>query len=145
MQAMKLAPAADPIAKLLAPAPQAPPANARPVLFAQGPAAGAAPPTAAATQQPGGGSSGDQAQIVRQTGREYNGHPITLDFQQADLRLVLRAFNEISGLNIVIDPTVQGSVDVALRDVPWDQALDIILRANKLGYILDGTIVRIAP
>ncbi len=84
-------------------------------------------------------------QIVRQGGREYNGHPITLDFQQADLRLVLRAFNEISGLNIVIDPTVQGSVDVALRDVPWDQALDIILRANKLGYILDGTIVRIAP
>ena len=145
MQAMKQAPAADPIAKLLAPAPQAPPANARPVLLAQGPAAGAAPPTAALTQQPGGGSSGDQTQIVRQTGREYNGHPITLDFQQADLRLVLRAFNEISGLNIVIDPTVQGSVDVALRDVPWDQALDIILRANKLGYILDGTIVRIAP
>ena len=58
---------------------------------------------------------------------------------------MLRVFNEISGLNIVIDPTVQGSVDVALRDVPWDQALDIILRANKLGYILDGTIVRIAP
>ena len=83
-------------------------------------------------------------QVVRQ-GRQYTGHPITLDFQQADLRLVLRAFNEISGLNIVIDPTVQGSVDVALKDVPWDQALDIILRANKLGYILDGTIVRIAP
>src|SRR5213079_925823 len=48
-------------------------------------------------------------------------------------------------LNMVIDPTVQGTVDVALRDVPWDQALDIILRANKLGYIVDGTIVRIAP
>jgi type IV pilus assembly protein PilQ len=58
---------------------------------------------------------------------------------------VLRTFAEISGLNIVIDPTVQGTVDVALRDVPWDQALDIILRANKLGYIVDGTIVRIAP
>jgi type IV pilus assembly protein PilQ len=40
---------------------------------------------------------------------------------------------------------VQGTVDVALRDVPWDQALDIILAANKLGYIVDGTIVRIAP
>jgi type IV pilus assembly protein PilQ len=40
---------------------------------------------------------------------------------------------------------VTGSVDVALRDVPWDQALDIILRANKLGYLVDGTIVRIAP
>ena len=94
---------------------------------------------------PEAGCIRDQTQIVRQTGREYNGHPVTLDFQQADLRAVLRAFSEISGLNIVIDPTVQGSVDVALRDVPWDQALDIILRANKLGYIVDGTIVRIAP
>ena len=53
---------------------------------------------------------------------------------------------EISnGLNIVIDPTIQGTVDVALRDVPWDQALDIILRANKLGYMVDGNIVRIVP
>ncbi|HZR24871.1 MAG TPA: type IV pilus secretin PilQ [Vicinamibacterales bacterium] len=77
--------------------------------------------------------------------KKYSGHPISLDFQGADLRAVLRTFAEISGLNIVIDPTVQGSVDVALRDVPWDQALDIILRANKLGYIVDGTIVRIAP
>ena len=58
---------------------------------------------------------------------------------------MLRTFAEISGLNIVIDPNVQGTVDVALRDVPWDQALDIILRANKLGYSVDGTIVRIAP
>ena len=58
---------------------------------------------------------------------------------------MLRTFAEISGLNIVIDPAVQGTVDVALRDVPWDQALDIILRANKLGYLVDGTIVRIAP
>jgi type IV pilus assembly protein PilQ len=77
--------------------------------------------------------------------RKYNGHPISLDFQGADLRAVLRTFSEISGLNIVIDPAVQGTVDVALRDVPWDQALDIILRANKLGYFIDGTIVRIAP
>jgi type IV pilus assembly protein PilQ len=77
--------------------------------------------------------------------RRYTGNPVSLDFQGADLRAVLRTFAEISGLNIVIDPTIQGSVDVALRDVPWDQALDIILRANKLGYIVDGTIVRVAP
>ena len=75
----------------------------------------------------------------------YTGVPVSLDFQGADLRAVLRTFAEISGLNIVIDPTIQGTVDVALRDVPWDQALDIILRANKLGYSVDGTIVRIAP
>jgi type IV pilus secretin PilQ/predicted competence protein len=70
---------------------------------------------------------------------------VSLDFQGADLRAVLRTFSEISGLNLVIDPTIQGTVDVALRDVPWDQALDIILRANKLGYVVDGTIVRVAP
>jgi type IV pilus assembly protein PilQ len=79
-----------------------------------------------------------------QPGR-YTGQPVSLDFQGADLRAVLRTFAEISGLNIVIDPTIQGTVDVALRDVPWDQALDIILRANRLGYVIDGTIVRIAP
>ncbi len=58
---------------------------------------------------------------------------------------MLRTFSEISGLNIVIDPTVSGTVDVSLHDVPWDQALDIILRANKLGYVIDGSVVRIAP
>ena len=75
----------------------------------------------------------------------YTGEPVSLDFQGADLRAVLRTFSEISGLNIVIDPAVQGTVDVSLRDVPWDQALEVILRANKLDYVADGTIVRVAP
>ena len=70
---------------------------------------------------------------------------MTLDFQGADLRTVLRTFADISGLNIVIDQSVQGAVDVSLHEVPWDQALDIILRDHKLGYSVDGTIVRIAP
>jgi type IV pilus assembly protein PilQ len=77
--------------------------------------------------------------------RQYTGQPVSFDFQQADLRTVLRAFAEISGLNIVIDQKVEGSVDVSLTDVPWDQALELILRANKLDYVVDGTIVRIAP
>jgi type IV pilus assembly protein PilQ len=89
-------------------------------------------------------AAGDQPGSSR-GGRQYTGHPISLDFQGADLRAVLRVFAEESGLNVVIDPAVQGTVDVALHDVPWDQALDIILRANKLGYVVDGTIVRIAP
>ena len=96
----------------------------------------------APTQAPGipaQGGAGSQEPV------RFSGNPISLDFQGADLRAVLRSFAEISGLNIVIDPSVQGTVDVALRDVPWDQALDIILRANKLGYSVDGTIVRIAP
>jgi type IV pilus assembly protein PilQ len=97
---------------------------------------------APATQTPAPAPTPSQA--VGAT-RVYSGHPVSLDFQGADLRAVLRTFAEISGLNMVIDPAVQGSVDVALREVPWDQALDLILRANKLGYGVDGSIVRIAP
>ena len=100
-------------------------------------------PTTPTPQAPAPGGTTQPA--GPQAGRRYQGHPISLDFQGADLRAVLRTFAEISGLNVVIEPAVQGTVDVALRDVPWDQALDIILRANKLGYIVDGTIVRIAP
>ena len=90
------------------------------------------------------GAAGQPAQPVAPAQR-FTGFPVSLDFQGADLRAVLRTFAEISGLNVVIDPSIQGTVDVALRDVPWDQALDIILRANRLGYVIDGTIVRIAP
>jgi type IV pilus assembly protein PilQ len=99
-------------------------------------------PSEAATAQPT-----EPAQPVggASTGRQYTGNPVSLDFQGADLRAVLRTFAEISGLNMVIDPKVTGTVDVALRDVAWDQALDIILRANGLDWRVDGTIVRIAP
>jgi type IV pilus assembly protein PilQ len=100
----------------------------------------AAPANPAAMLQPQTPAGGGQPQ-----GQRFTGHPVSLDFQGADLRAVLRTFAEISGLNVVIDPTINGSVDVSLRDVPWDQALDIILKANKLGYYVDGSIVRIAP
>src|SRR6266496_2990658 len=101
-----------------------------------------------ATIQPPAAPAPQQGTIIgpgQPAERKYTGHPVSLDFQGADLRAVLRTFAEISGLNIVIDPKVNGTVDVALRDVPWDQALDIILKANGLGYVVDGTIVRIAP
>jgi type IV pilus assembly protein PilQ len=114
------------------------PAAAALVLAPQTPQAPPTPPAQPAPQTP-------QGVGAPRTARVYSGNPVSLDFQGADLRAVLRTFSEISGLNMVIDPTVQGTVDVALRDVPWDQALDIILRANKLSYLIDGTIVRIAP
>jgi type IV pilus assembly protein PilQ len=134
-------PVADPIAALRTPAPAAAtmvsaPAPAARLETSAVPARRPAAPMRAAQD-----AAGQNAPPVS----KYSGHPVSLDFQGADLRAVLRTFAEISGLNIVIDPTVAGSVDVALRDVPWDQALDIILRANKLGYSIDGTIVRVAP
>jgi type IV pilus secretin PilQ/predicted competence protein len=76
--------------------------------------------------------------------KKYTGNPINLDFQDADLKSVLRVFAQETGLNLLMDNSVQGTVNVQLTAVPWDQALDLILRANKLGYIVDGTVVRIA-
>jgi type IV pilus assembly protein PilQ len=132
-------PVADPVAAAraaLETRPAAPAATVRPA---------SAAPAILRTSVPAARAQ-DAAQVESQgLSPKYTGHPVSLDFQGADLRAVLRTFAEISGLNIVIDPTIQGTVDVALRDVPWDQALDIILRANKLGYVVDGTIVRIAP
>jgi type IV pilus assembly protein PilQ len=77
--------------------------------------------------------------------KQFTGHPINFDFEDADLRAVLRVFANESGLNMIIDPQVQGRVNVLLNDVPWDQALDQILRSNKLGYTVEGNILRIAP
>jgi type IV pilus assembly protein PilQ len=82
--------------------------------------------------------------IGNQGQKAYTGHPISLDFTGGDLRTVLRLFAEVSGLNMIIDPDVQGTVDIVLTDVPWDQALEVILRGNQLDYTVDGTIVRVA-
>jgi type IV pilus assembly protein PilQ len=127
-------------ALLLAAAPQAAPPAAP-----TGPAQAPQPTAPAAQAAPAGQAPAPISQPAGTAPQKFTGFPISLDFQGADLRAVLRTFAEISGLNIVIDPSIQGTVDVALRDVPWDQALDIILRANRLGYSVDGTIVRIAP
>ena len=99
---------------------------------------------------PGGGIAGARPGPVRLFGQPagpgpvYAGDPISMDFQSADLRAVLRTFAEISALNIVIDSSVQGEVNVALTQVPWDQAFDVVLRSNGLGYEIEGTVVRIA-
>ena len=76
--------------------------------------------------------------------KQYQGHNISLDLQGSALRDVLRLLANISGLNMVIDSAIEGSVDIILTEVPWDQALDIVLRTHNLGYTIDGTVVRIA-
>src|SRR5439155_1241401 len=59
-------------------------------------------------------------------------------------RAPFRLFADISGLNIVVNPGVSGKVTLKLNEVPWDQALDLILKANGLGYTLEGNVIRIA-
>ena len=73
----------------------------------------------------------------------YAGEPISLDLKDADLKDVLRTFAELTKINIAIDPDVKGSVTVVLNDVPWDQALELILEMNGLGYVLEGRILRV--
>ena len=114
------------------PSPAPPARNAGPVLRQQA----AQPPAPSQSQTPG--------QKPESQGRQFTGHAISLDFEGVDLRAVLRTFADVSGLNMVIDPDVQGTVDIKLTDVPWDQALDVILRGNQLDYSVDGTIVRIS-
>ena len=74
----------------------------------------------------------------------YTGKRISLNLVDADLKQVFRLFHEISGLNFVLDPGVVGRVTIVLDQVPWDQALDIILRNNGLDKVLEGTVLRIA-
>ena len=77
--------------------------------------------------------------------RKYTGALADWNLEDADLRGTLRLIQDISGLNMVFDPGITGKVDMVLTQVPWDQALDVVLKQNKLGYIVDDTIVRIAP
>jgi type IV pilus assembly protein PilQ len=79
------------------------------------------------------------------TESQYSGEPIDLNLKDADIKDVFRTISELTGLNIVIDPDVKGTVTVRLTDVPWDQALELILKENGLGYVLENNVMRIAP
>jgi type IV pilus assembly protein PilQ len=75
----------------------------------------------------------------------YTGQRISLDFQQADLIDVLRLISEVSGMNIITSPDVSGRVTTRMVNVPWDQALDMILKSHGLGKDQEGSIIRVAP
>lgn len=72
-------------------------------------------------------------------------YPISMDFDGVDLKAILRTFSEVAGVNLVIDPDVDGTVNIKLKDVPWNQALAVVLRTNALACVPVGSIVRIAP
>lgn len=76
--------------------------------------------------------------------RKYEGRRISLDLQDADLVNVLRLFGELANLNIVLSPEVKGKVTVRLVNIPWDQAMEIILKMNGLGFVTEDNIIRIA-
>lgn len=75
----------------------------------------------------------------------YRGRPVNYNFQDVPVRTVLQLLAEDTGLNIVASDTVQGSITIRLNNVPWDQALDVILRAKGLDKRRDGNVIWIAP
>lgn len=76
--------------------------------------------------------------------KQYTGQSISLNLKDVDLKDFFRLIHEISGLNIIVDPNVSGTVTLVLDEVPWDQALDIVLRNSDLGDQLEGNVLRIA-
>jgi type IV pilus assembly protein PilQ len=74
----------------------------------------------------------------------YTGEPISVNLKDVDIKDFFRLIHEISGLNIVLDPAINGTLTLVLDDVPWDQALDIVLKNNGLDRQLDGNVLRIA-
>ena len=85
------------------------------------------------------------AQKIASEARRYSGRPVTFNFQDVPVRTVLQLIAEESNLNIVASDTVQGNVTLRLVNVPWDQALDIVLRAKGLDKRRDGAVVWVAP
>jgi type IV pilus assembly protein PilQ len=87
----------------------------------------------------------DQAMVLKKNVRQYTGEKIALDFFQTDIKNVFRILREVSGKNFAIDEDVSGKVTLTLdKPVPWDQVMDLVLRMNQLGMIVEGDIVRIA-
>jgi type IV pilus secretin PilQ/predicted competence protein len=75
---------------------------------------------------------------------KYSGELISLELKDADIKDFFRLVGEISGLNIVLDPDVKGNLTIFLNDVPWDQALDVVLKNNSLGKQVEGNVLRVA-
>jgi type IV pilus assembly protein PilQ len=105
------------------------------------------PPTQA--QNPARKAGEDESPTAKRatlTGKKrYTGRRIDLDFKGADIHNILRLLADVGQMNIVTSDEVKGEVTIKMRDVPWDQALDVVLRAKGLGSVREGNLVRVAP
>src|SRR5712691_1641013 len=102
------------------------------------------PPAPEAQNPPLAAPAAPAPQAQAPAAPRYTGEPISVNLKDVDLKDFFRLIHEISGLNVVLDPTVKGSVTLVLDQVPWDQALDIVLKNNSLSRQLEGNVLRIA-
>jgi type IV pilus assembly protein PilQ len=97
-----------------------------------------------AVQQANTAATMATAAPVQTPAGKYTGEPISVNLKDVDLKDFFRLIHEISGLNVVLDPAVKGSLTIVLDEVPWDQALDIVMQNNSLDKQLNGNVLRIA-
>jgi type IV pilus assembly protein PilQ len=93
---------------------------------------------------PATAQSAEESSLFSET-KEYEGQRLTLNFQDIETRAVLQLLAETSGRNIVVSDTVQGNVTLRLRNVPWDQALDIVMTTKGLDMRQNGNVIIVAP
>ena len=83
--------------------------------------------------------------MLGQQRKTFTGRRIDLDLKDADIHNVLRLLADVGQVNIVTADNVSGSVTIRMRNVPWDQALDVVLQSKRLGMVRRGNLVRVAP
>jgi type IV pilus assembly protein PilQ len=129
-----------------------PPGASSPRITTSNPRTGAH--AASAAPAPGGpqsalaapaGPAAGPAGLVRSGRRRYTGRRIDLDLKGADIHNILRFLADVGQVNIVTADDVKGEVTIKMRNVPWDQALDVILRSKLLGQVREGNLIRVAP
>ncbi|HEV8631704.1 MAG TPA: hypothetical protein VGV61_15410 [Thermoanaerobaculia bacterium] len=133
-----------------APAPMMPVTVVRPGSATAAPATPQPPAPAAETARPRAVSLGEHGviELGQPNGgapSRWKGFPISLSLRDAPLPEVLRSFARLAGMNLVLSPQVQGTVTVELHDVPWDQALYVILKSEGMGAEIDGRVWTVAP
>ena len=90
-------------------------------------------------------TAGFAATVNGQAAGRFNGRRIDLDLKDADIHNILRLLADVGRVNIVTADDVTGSVTIRMRNVPWDQALDVVLQAKGLGMVRSGNLIRVAP
>lgn len=107
-------------------------------------AASAAVPNTAAPNSASPAASAAQGSSLQVSPQRYTGEHISLNLKDVDLKDFFRLIHEVSRLNIVLDPDVHGSLTIVMEDVPWDQALDVVLKNHNLAREVDGNVLRVA-
>src|SRR5262249_45192082 len=95
--------------------------------------------------QTGSEAAGFTATLNAQQRGGFSGRRIDLDLKDADIHNILRLLADVGRVNVVTADDVGGNVTIRMRNVPWDQALDVVLQAKGLGMVRNGNLIRVAP